>query len=124
MHHFSIGARIARIIGTASLVTLVVGGIWSVANAVTVVNTADQLAYAQRTVLVLHDSVPPRRAQVLLDAARLDSAPEMIIPVAGMVTSHFTRSRLHPILQIFRPHRGIDLSAPVGTEIVAPAAGT
>ena len=32
--------------------------------------------------------------------------------------------RFHPILQIFRAHRGVDLSAPAGTRIVAPAEGT
>jgi murein DD-endopeptidase MepM/ murein hydrolase activator NlpD len=48
----------------------------------------------------------------------------MIMPVVGTITSRFSRSRFHPILQIFRAHRGVDLSAPAGTRIVAPAAGT
>jgi len=48
----------------------------------------------------------------------------MIMPVPGQVTSGFSRSRLHPLLQIFRPHHGIDLSAPAGTRIVAPAPAT
>ena len=54
--------------------------------------------------------------------ARLENTPS-IMPTAGWLTSHFTRSRFHPILHISRPHEGIDVSAPMGAPIVAPAAG-
>lgn len=47
-----------------------------------------------------------------------------IMPTAGWLTSQFSRSRLHPILHISRPHEGIDVSAPMGSPIVAPASGT
>jgi murein DD-endopeptidase MepM/ murein hydrolase activator NlpD len=50
-------------------------------------------------------------------------APGVVLPVIGEITSRFTRSRLHPLLNIFRPHLGVDLSAPRGTNITAPAAG-
>ena len=53
---------------------------------------------------------------------RLAATPS-IMPTAGWLSSHFTRSRLHPILHISRPHEGIDVSAPMGAPIVAPAAG-
>jgi murein DD-endopeptidase MepM/ murein hydrolase activator NlpD len=33
------------------------------------------------------------------------------------IASHFSKSRLHPILKIYRPHHGVDYSAPVGTPI-------
>jgi murein DD-endopeptidase MepM/ murein hydrolase activator NlpD len=46
-----------------------------------------------------------------------------IMPTAGWLSSHFTRSRFHPILHVNRPHEGIDVSAPMGAPIVAPAAG-
>lgn len=46
-----------------------------------------------------------------------------IMPTAGWLTSHFSRKRLHPILHIARPHEGIDVAAPMGSPIVAPAAG-
>jgi len=39
------------------------------------------------------------------------------------VTSRFTRSRLHPILRIVRPHLGVDYGAPVGAPVVAVASG-
>lgn len=46
-----------------------------------------------------------------------------IMPTAGWLSSNFSRSRFHPILHISRPHEGIDVSAPMGAPIVAPAGG-
>ena len=46
-----------------------------------------------------------------------------IMPTAGWLTSQFSQSRFHPILHENRPHEGIDVTAPTGTPIVAPAAG-
>lgn len=39
------------------------------------------------------------------------------------VTSHFSRSRFHPILKIYRPHMGTDYGAPVGTPVQTIGAG-
>jgi murein DD-endopeptidase MepM/ murein hydrolase activator NlpD len=124
MHRVSVGARTVKTFSTVAIVTLLVSSVWATENARTVVITTEQLAYAQSAVLSLHDSVHVLRTRVLADAAQIDSAPDMIMPVPGRVTSGFSRSRLHPLLQIFRPHEGIDLSAPAGTKIVAPASGT
>lgn len=33
------------------------------------------------------------------------------------ISSHFSHSRLHPVLKIRRPHHGIDYAAPSGTEV-------
>ncbi|GAC1651144.1 MAG: M23 family metallopeptidase [Gemmatimonadaceae bacterium] len=44
-----------------------------------------------------------------------------IMPTAGWMSSHFSRHRFHPILHVSRPHDGIDLSAPMGAPIIAPA---
>ncbi len=47
-----------------------------------------------------------------------------IMPTTGWASSKFTARRFHPILQEMRPHEGVDVSAPTGTPIVAPAKGT
>ncbi|MEW6602272.1 MAG: peptidoglycan DD-metalloendopeptidase family protein [Nitrospirota bacterium] len=40
------------------------------------------------------------------------------------ISSGFSRSRLHPILKIYRPHHGIDYAAPVWTPVSAVGDGT
>lgn len=53
---------------------------------------------------------------------RLANTPS-IMPTVGWLSSHFSRSRFHPLLHESRPHEGIDMSAPMGAPIIAPAAG-
>jgi murein DD-endopeptidase MepM/ murein hydrolase activator NlpD len=53
---------------------------------------------------------------------RLAAMPS-VMPTAGWLTSAFTSMREHPILHIARPHEGIDVTAPMGAPIQAPAGG-
>jgi hypothetical protein len=53
---------------------------------------------------------------------RLASYPS-IDPTDGWLSSPFSRSRWHPLLNVRRPHEGIDLSASRGTPVVATADG-
>lgn len=53
---------------------------------------------------------------------RLAALPS-IMPTRGWLTSAFSQMREHPILHINRPHEGIDVSAPMGAPIEAPANG-
>jgi biotin carboxyl carrier protein len=55
-------------------------------------------------------------------SARLSATPS-IMPTQGWLTSAFSSMRSHPILHVARPHEGIDVTAPMGTPIEAPAAG-
>jgi len=51
-------------------------------------------------------------------------ATPSILPTAGMLSSRFAASRMHPIHHRALPHEGIDISAPKGTPILAAAKGT
>lgn len=53
---------------------------------------------------------------------RLANTPS-IMPTVGWLSSHFSQSRFHPVLHLNRPHEGIDVTAPMGAPIVAPASG-
>jgi murein DD-endopeptidase MepM/ murein hydrolase activator NlpD len=57
-----------------------------------------------------------------LHTARLAATPS-IMPTQGWLSSAFSSMRTHPILHMARPHEGIDVSAPMGSPIEAPAAG-
>jgi murein DD-endopeptidase MepM/ murein hydrolase activator NlpD len=84
--------------------------------------TANRLAETQQEVAGLLDSVSILEAM----AARAAKLPpkDMMMPVAqAQITSRFNKNRLHPILDVFRAHRGVDLAADRGTPIVAPASG-
>lgn len=45
----------------------------------------------------------------------------VVLPVNGRITSRFAPRRMHPVLRIMRPHRGLDIAAPSGTPVRAPA---
>ncbi len=53
---------------------------------------------------------------------RLAAMPS-IMPTNGFLSSRFSSIRYHPILHENRPHEGVDITAPYGTEVVAPASG-
>jgi murein DD-endopeptidase MepM/ murein hydrolase activator NlpD len=122
---------------------------WSMTEAMQVSATAAQLAEVHGLVLTLNDSLQAaqQRADSALQLAAVTAnvarGPTLItrrtrtanasdfstasagvtLPVIGTITSKFSQSRWEPILNLFRPHEGVDISAPRGTNIRAPADG-
>jgi murein DD-endopeptidase MepM/ murein hydrolase activator NlpD len=116
--------RTARRILLLLLVAVAVPWIWTLAATETAGQMADRLAAQQRITAELSDTVESLRAASLAELAQKLPPVGMQMPLRGEITSRFSRSRLHPILQVFRAHRGVDLAAPAGTKILAPASGT
>lgn len=119
----TISTRSVAGVGTVTLALIAAAATWTGETSNLAASAADRLAESQRTVIELLDSV--RVLGVLAERVRLGRLPprDMIMPVSGEISSRFATSRLHPILSIFRAHRGVDLAAPLGRRIVAPAAG-
>jgi murein DD-endopeptidase MepM/ murein hydrolase activator NlpD len=105
-------------------------GTWSERDSLSALGPNGQQALAAR----LDVDALARRANLLVRSLnesyeslshqreRLAATPS-IMPTKGWLTSAFMRERVHPILHLARPHEGIDVSAPMGAEIEAPAAG-
>lgn len=120
----SISVRTIRTFASVVVLSLAAVGVWTRLAENDALVVGRRLAETQQSLLMLTDTVHFLRAKVLHQVAMRDSAPEMIVPVSGSITSPFAKSRLHPLLGIFRPHHGVDLSAPAGTKIIAPALAT
>lgn len=69
-------------------------------------------------------SARPARTPVR-DMSALLSMPRSLedLPVIGALASGFSRARRHPLLHLTRPHLGVDVAAPRGTRVSAPAPG-
>jgi hypothetical protein len=114
-------------------------GIVVLSDSLQVTATADELADAHQMILTLTDSLQTMSDLDVPDADGSDGAGHgtssvaagsvarpakgVRLPVFGTITSRFSRSRWHPILRLFRPHKGVDVAAPYGSNITAPAAG-
>ena len=98
--------------------------IWETGRSEDAALAAERLAEARLEIFALRDTMQTLRSASMAERIRNSPPVDMIMPVSGAVSSRFSHSRFHPILQIFRAHTGVDLSANAGTPIVAPAAGT
>ena len=115
--------RTVRMFAMLLVAVFAVSWVWTLAASDNAEFMADQLAEQQRLTAALDDTLQSiRTAAMAAESAKLPPVG-MIMPLDGRITSRFSRSRFHPILQIFRAHRGVDIAAPMGTHIVAPAAG-
>ena len=105
-------------------------GAWSERDSLSALGSHGQAALAARVDI---DALS-RRADILVRSLneaygslakqreRLAATPS-IMPTRGWISSAFAAMRVHPILHLARPHEGIDVTAKMGAEIEAPAAG-
>lgn len=84
--------------------------------------TSAELSTLVRRARVLSSSWAEATQAVEASNERLRATPS-ILPTDGYLSSLFSRSRMHPILDRARPHEGVDISAPYGTPIVSAAKG-
>jgi murein DD-endopeptidase MepM/ murein hydrolase activator NlpD len=98
--------------------------IWETGRSEAAALAGERLTEARLEILALRDTMQTLRTATMAERIRNSPPVDMIMPVSGSVSSRFSHSRFHPILQIFRAHTGVDLAAASGTPIVAPAAGT
>jgi hypothetical protein len=111
-------------------------GVVVLSDSLQVTATADELADAHQMILALTDSLQTMSDLDVPDADESATRTSSVaagsvarpargvkLPVFGTITSRFSRSRWHPILRLFRPHKGVDVAAPYGSNITAPAAG-
>jgi murein DD-endopeptidase MepM/ murein hydrolase activator NlpD len=71
---------------------------------------------------LLHGSMDQAIRSLAANREKLASMPS-IAPSTGPLSSLFSSGRYHPVLHITRPHKGIDIAAPVCEPIAAPAKG-
>jgi murein DD-endopeptidase MepM/ murein hydrolase activator NlpD len=83
---------------------------------------AEDISLGPRTT---RDLSPDARRKMLSDIgmASMAGLSGEGLPVTGVISSDFSTSRRHPLLHIVRPHLGVDITAPRGSRISAPAAG-
>jgi murein DD-endopeptidase MepM/ murein hydrolase activator NlpD len=113
-----------RLAGMLMLTVVTLTWIWMEAEDRLRESITARLVAEQQTTLALRDTLQSMRSASLAERVRNSPPADMLMPVHAAITSSFARSRFHPILQMFRAHKGVDLGAPMGTRIQAPAPGT
>jgi murein DD-endopeptidase MepM/ murein hydrolase activator NlpD len=93
----------------------------AVANATGAATAAAPAARRATKLLTPSLKAPARRSDRAVAAA--PSVGIEGLPVIGAIASRFSRTRRHPLLHVIRPHLGVDVAAPRGTQITAPAPG-
>lgn len=98
-----------------SLVALGSTGEWALAARLDVDALMRRASILVRSLDEAYDSLIAHRDRM--------AATPSIMPTRGWITSAFAAERFHPLLHLARPHEGIDITAPLGAAIEAPASG-
>ena len=98
-----------------SLLALGVDGAEALAARLDVDGLARRADILARSVSQAYESLSSQRARWV--------ATPSILPAHGRISSPFASERVDPILHIARPHQGMDVAAPMGSEIEAAASG-
>jgi murein DD-endopeptidase MepM/ murein hydrolase activator NlpD len=81
----------------------------------------EQIATMSDSIAVIRAALDSRIERfVSLQARPRDS---ITLPISGRVSSTFAAQRLHPVLRVWRAHRGVDIPAPIGTPVRPLVAG-
>jgi murein DD-endopeptidase MepM/ murein hydrolase activator NlpD len=83
---------------------------------------AYDLEVLERRAMLLRESFQ-EAADAMSVQTELMAAIPSILPVEGVISSHFTHARLHPIHNRILPHQGLDIAAPTGAPIMAAGQG-
>lgn len=85
-------------------------------------DAGEKISDLMRRAVALTQSFDAVNDSLTVHLERIANTPS-IMPTVGWLSSHFSASRFHPILHENRPHEGIDVTAPMGAPIIAPARG-
>jgi len=85
-------------------------------------SVAYDLEVLERRARLLRESFQEAADSISVQREFLEAIPS-ILPAEGVITSDYSRARLHPVHDRVQAHEGIDISAPVGTPIRAAGRG-
>jgi murein DD-endopeptidase MepM/ murein hydrolase activator NlpD len=85
-------------------------------------SVAYDLDVLERRARLLRESFQEASDSIAVQMELMEAIPS-ILPADGVITSHYSRNRLHPIHDRVQAHEGLDISAPSGTPIRAAGRG-
>ncbi len=117
-------ARISEIPSKTEIVAVTGRVDDSLFNAVEDAGESAELAPGKKYQALLFQDPAGRAGYYAADGKSLQKAfLRSPLKFGAPVTSHFSRSRFHPILKTYRPHMGTDYGAPVGTPVQTIGSG-